>query len=137
EKMIKHLDSKIRMYSEEISIYEEYMLSDAEIVVVAFGTTARSALRAVKMARSDKIPVGLFKPITIWPAPVSRIKKLFRSANAFIIPEMNMGQYAQELSKLNKTNKHIEMLNKINGELITPEEILDSITKVWIQLTEI
>jgi len=137
EKMIKHLDSKIRMYSEEISIYEEYMLSDAEIVVVAFGTSARSALRAVKMARSDKIPVGLFKPVTIWPAPVSRIKKLFRSANAFIIPEMNMGQYAQELSKLNKTNKHIEMLNKINGELITPEEILDSITKVWIQLTEI
>jgi 2-oxoglutarate ferredoxin oxidoreductase subunit alpha len=50
---------------------------------------------------------------------------------------MNMGQYAQGLSKLNKTNKHIEMLNKINGELITPEEILDSITKVWIQLTEI
>ena len=136
DKAIRHLDSKIRLYAEEIAIYDEYMLTDAEIVVVAYGSTARAALRAVKMARGDKIPVGLFKPITIWPLPSSRIKNLFKNAQALIVPELNMGQYVQELSKLNKGNKYIESLTKVNGELITPEEILNSIIKVWIQITE-
>jgi 2-oxoglutarate ferredoxin oxidoreductase subunit alpha len=112
------------------------MLHDAEIVVVAYGSTARSALRAVKMARADKIPVGLFKPITIWPIPTSRFKRIFKNAQAIIVPELNLGQYVHELSKLNKINRHIESLTKTNGELFTPEEILKSIVKTWIQITE-
>ncbi|MDN5341128.1 2-oxoacid:acceptor oxidoreductase subunit alpha [Oceanotoga sp. DSM 15011] len=136
EKMIQHLDTKIRLYTEDISIYDEYMLHDAEIVVVAYGSTARSALRAVKMARADKIPVGLFKPITIWPIPTSRFKRIFKNAQAIIVPELNLGQYVHELSKLNKINRHIESLTKTNGELFTPEEILKSIVKTWIQITE-
>lgn len=136
EKAIKHLDSKIRLYAQDIALYDEYMLNDAEIVVVAYGTTARAALRAVKMARADKIPVGLFKPTTIWPLPTSRIKKIIKNTQALIVPELNLGQYVQELSKLNKENKFIESLTKVNGELITPEEILNSIIKVWIQITE-
>lgn len=136
EKMIRHLDSKIRLRAQEIALYDEYMVNDAEIVVIAYGSTARSAIRAVKMARSEKIPVGLFKPITIWPLPSARIKALFKNSQAIIVPEMNLGQYAQEISKLNKQNRHLEALNKVNGELITPEEILESIIKVWIQITE-
>ncbi|HOO74894.1 MAG TPA: 2-oxoacid:acceptor oxidoreductase subunit alpha [Tepiditoga sp.] len=136
EKMIRHLDSKIRLHAQEIALYDEYMVNDAEIVVIAYGSTARSAIRAVKMARSEKIPVGLFKPITIWPLPSARIKALFKNSQAIIVPEMNLGQYAQEISKLNKQNRHLEALNKVNGELITPEEILESIIKVWIQITE-
>jgi 2-oxoglutarate ferredoxin oxidoreductase subunit alpha len=136
QKMIDHLDSKIRLYTEEISIYDEYMLHDAEIVVVAYGSTARSALRAVKKARADKIPVGLFKPITMWPVPTSRIKRIFRNSTAVIVPELNLGQYVHEMSKLNKQNKHIESLAKTNGELFTPDEILKSIIKTWIQITE-
>jgi 2-oxoglutarate ferredoxin oxidoreductase subunit alpha len=112
------------------------MLHDAEIVVVAYGSTARSALRAVKKARADKIPVGLFKPITMWPVPTSRIKRIFRNSTAVIVPELNLGQYVHEMSKLNKQNKHIESLAKTNGELFTPDEILKSIIKTWIQITE-
>lgn len=136
QKMLNHLDSKIRLYTEEISIYDEFMMSDAEIVVIAYGTTARSAIRAVKMARADRIPVGLFKPISIWPIPTSRIKKIFRKAQAVIVPELNLGQYVHEISRLNKSNKLIESLTKTNGDLITPEEVLESIIKVWIQITE-
>jgi 2-oxoglutarate ferredoxin oxidoreductase subunit alpha len=136
QKMITHLDTKIRLYSEEISIYDEFMMNDAEIVIIAYGTTARSALRAVKMARKDRIPVGLFKPISIWPVPTSRIKKIFKKAHAVIVPEMNLGQYVYEISRFNKSNKLLESVTKVNGELITPEEILDSIVKVWMQITE-
>ncbi len=77
-KVLEHLDAKIRLYAEEISIYNEYLIQDAQIVVIAFGSVARSALRAVKQARSDKIPVGLFKPITLWPLPTSRLKMLLK-----------------------------------------------------------
>ncbi|PNR97051.1 2-oxoacid:acceptor oxidoreductase subunit alpha [Petrotoga sp. 9PWA.NaAc.5.4] len=135
-KVIEHLDSKIRLSTQEISIYNEYMLQDAQIVIVAFGSVARSALRAVKQARSDKIPVGLFKPITIWPMPTSRLKMIFRDAQIIIVPEMNTGQYAREMSKLNKMNRHVESLTKTTGELITPEEILDIVMKMWVQITE-
>lgn len=135
-KVLDHLDAKIRLYAEEIAIYNEYMIQDAQIVVIAFGSVARSALRAVKQARSDKIPVGLFKPITLWPLPTSRLKMLFKNSQIIIVPEMNKGQYVREISRLNKANRHIESLTKTTGKLITSEEILDVIVKMWIQISE-
>lgn len=135
-KVLEHLDAKIRLYAEEISIYNEYLIQDAQIVVIAFGSVARSALRAVKQARSDKIPVGLFKPITLWPLPTSRLKMLFKNSQIIIVPEMNKGQYVREISRLNKANRHIESLTKTTGKLITSEEILDVIVKMWIQISE-
>ena len=135
-KVLDHLDAKIRLYAEEIAIYNEYMIQDAQIVVIAFGSVARSALRAVKQARSDKIPVGLFKPITLWPLPTSRLKMLFKNSQIIIVPEMNKGQYVREISRLNKANRHVESLTKTTGKLITSEEILDVIVKMWIQISE-
>jgi 2-oxoglutarate ferredoxin oxidoreductase subunit alpha len=135
-KVLEHLDAKIRLYAEEIAIYNEYMIQDAQIVVIAFGSVARSALRAVKQARSDKIPVGLFKPITLWPLPTSRLKMLLKNSQIIIVPEMNKGQYVREISRLNKANRHIESLTKTTGKLITSEEILDVIVKMWIQISE-
>jgi len=135
-KVLDHLDAKIRLYAEEIAIYNEYMIQDAQIVVIAFGSVARSALRAVKQARSDKIPVGLFKPITLWPLPTSRLKMLFKNSQIIIVPEMNKGQYVREISRLNKANRHVESLTKTTGKLITSEEILDVIAKMWIQISE-
>jgi len=135
-KVLEHLDAKIRLYAEEISIYNEYLIQDAQIVVIAFGSVARSALRAVKQARSDKIPVGLFKPITLWPLPTSRLKMLLKNSQIIIVPEMNKGQYVREISRLNKANRHIESLTKTTGNLITSEEILDVIVKMWIQISE-
>lgn len=135
-KVLEHLDAKIRLYAEEISIYNEYLIQDAQIVVIAFGSVARSALRAVKQARSDKIPVGLFKPITLWPLPTSRLKMLLKNSQIIIVPEMNKGQYVREISRLNKANRHVESLTKTTGKLITSEEILDVIVKMWIQISE-
>ncbi|GAB6188827.1 2-oxoacid:acceptor oxidoreductase subunit alpha [Marinitoga arctica] len=136
DKVIKHLDSKIRLYSEEIAIYDEYMIDDAEIIVVAYGTVARSAMKAVKMAREDRIPVGLFKPITIWPFPVSKMKNILKKSQAVIIAEMNLGQMAMEISRINKFGRHIELVNKVDGDLISPKEILNSITAVWRRIIE-
>jgi 2-oxoglutarate ferredoxin oxidoreductase subunit alpha len=61
---------------------------------------------------------------------------IFKNAQTIIVPEMNMGQYVKEMSRLNKMNKHVESLTKTSGELITPEEILNVIMKMWVQITE-
>ncbi|PLV56980.1 2-oxoacid:acceptor oxidoreductase subunit alpha [Thermotoga sp. SG1] len=135
EKLIRRLTNKIRLHSDELALYEEYEVEDAEILVVAYGIVARSALRAVKIARRDRIKVGLFKPITIWPAPISRFRKLAEKVNTIIIAEMNLGQYAKELiSAIDRKSKVIRTINKVNGELIKPEEILDVITETQIEI---
>ena len=135
EKLIRRLTNKIRLHADEIAFYEEYETEDAEILVVAYGIVARSAMKAVKIARRDRIKVGLFKPITIWPAPVSRFRKLAEKVNTIVIAEMNLGQYAKELiSSIDRRSKVIRTINKVNGELIKPEEILDVITETQIEI---
>nr|WP_235599789.1 transketolase C-terminal domain-containing protein [Kosmotoga sp. DU53] len=128
---MRRLDHKIRLHADEIVKYDEYMVDDAEILVIAYGSVARSAIRAVRIAREDKINVGLFKPITIWPFPTTRLRQLLKKVSAVIIAEMNLGQIVYEVSRVNRrTNTQIELLSKVNGELISPQEILDVIAKV-------
>lgn len=129
-RLIRRLVEKIRLHADEISIYDEFMTEDAEILIISYGITARSAMRAVKIARNDKIKVGLFRPITIWPVARTRLKQLLSRVEAVIIAEMNLGQYAHEIIGLIKDSIKVKLLNKVSGELITPQEILDAITEI-------
>ncbi len=129
-RLIRRLVEKIRLHADEISIYDEFMTEDAEILIISYGITARSAMRAVKIARNDKIKVGLFRPITIWPVARTRLKQLLSRVEAVIIAEMNLGQYAHEIIGLIKDSTKVKLLNKVSGELITPQEILDAITEI-------
>ena len=129
-RLIRRLVEKIRLHADEISIYDEYMTEDAEILIIAYGITARSAMRAVKIARNDRINVGLFRPITIWPVARTRLKQLLSRVEAVIIAEMNLGQYAHEIMGLIKDSTKVKLLNKVSGELITPQEMLDAITEI-------
>ncbi|ANQ53118.1 2-oxoglutarate ferredoxin oxidoreductase subunit alpha [Thermosipho sp. 1063] len=130
EKLIKRLSNKIRLHIDEISIYDEYMTEDAEVLVIAYGVVARSALEAVKIARNDKMKVGLFKPITIWPLQVHELRKRLSKVEAVVIPEMNLGQYGREILRLVKPGTKVKFINKVGGELITPEEILAGINDI-------
>lgn len=129
-RLIRRLVEKIRLHADEISIYDEYMTEDAEILIIAYGIAARSAMRAVKIARNDRINVGLFRPITIWPVARTRLKQLLSRVEAVIIAEMNLGQYAHEIMGLIKDSTKVKLLNKVSGELITPQEMLDAITEI-------
>lgn len=137
EKLIRRLVNKIKLHADEIAIYDEYATEDAEILVIAYGITARSALKAVKIARQDRIKVGLFKPVTIWPVPTSRLKKLLNRVEAVVIAEMNLGQYAREIIALMRRNLKLKVITKVSGELITPGEILDGISEVLMDHFEI
>jgi len=131
EKLIKRLVDKIELNKDDISLYEEYMIEDAETFVIAYGSTARSVKYAVKLAREEGIKVGLFRPITIWPFLDKQIYELSKKVKKIIVAEMNLGQYAIEVERVAHKYTEVYRCNKVNGELISPDEILAKIKEVY------
>uniref|UniRef100_A0A7C4CF58 2-oxoacid:acceptor oxidoreductase subunit alpha n=1 Tax=Fervidobacterium thailandense TaxID=1008305 RepID=A0A7C4CF58_9BACT len=133
ERLIRRLVNKIKLHIDKIAECEEYMLEDAESVIIAYGTVARSAKEAVNIARAEGIKVGLLRPITIWPIPVNQMRKKLANVQNVLVAEMNLGQYASEVVKLVKPGTKLRVLSRVNGELIAPHEILDELNNMLLE----
>lgn len=127
EKLIKRIVNKVEKNIDDFSYYEEYKLQDAEIVIVAYGGVSRSAKSAVDALRKMNIKAGLFRPITIWPFLEKQINNVSKNAKEIYVAEMNLGQYFLEVERVAGKNCTVNKINKINGELITPDEIVKAI----------
>ncbi|QJW46848.1 2-oxoacid:acceptor oxidoreductase subunit alpha [bacterium BFN5] len=123
DELVRRLNTKIDNAIDDITLYTEHFLEDAEIVVVAYGGTARAAITAVKKAREQGIKVGLLKLITIWPFPGHMIKKVAEQAHTIIVPEMNYGQLVGEVQRYAGMERVIPV-NRIDGAFFDPDEIL-------------
>ena len=97
--LVQRLREKIGSHAHEIAEYEEYLLEDADIAVVAYGITSRCVQRAVEDARKEGIKAGLLRLITAWPFPSWKIQELAESVRAFIVPEVNFGQMVGEVER--------------------------------------
>jgi len=131
EGLINRLINKIEDNKDDIAIYEEYKLDDADVAIIAFGGTSRSAKCAVNMARKEGLKVGLFKPMTIWPFLDKQIIELSKKVKKIIVAEMNLGQYVLEVERVANKYADIYKCCKANGELITPDEILAKVKGVY------
>jgi 2-oxoglutarate ferredoxin oxidoreductase subunit alpha len=129
EKLINRLNNKIIDNLNDIVMSDSWLTRDADIIIVAYGAVSRSARKTVKEARAAGLRVGLFRPITIWPFPSKEIETLSRQAHTIIVPEMNLGQLKLEVERVVSGRSRVIGVNKVNGELITPSEILDAIIK--------
>jgi len=98
--------------------------------VIAYGSVARSARRAVREARNRGVRAGLVQLVTIWPFPRQAIEPLLRRVRAVLVPELNLGQISREVKRVNQGRTRIEKLNRIDGQLITPNEILSRLVKL-------
>jgi 2-oxoglutarate/2-oxoacid ferredoxin oxidoreductase subunit alpha len=98
--------------------------------MIAYGCVARSARRAVREAREKGIKVGLLKLTTLWPFMRSAVEKVLQTARVLIVPEMNMGQISREVKRVSGQVAKVITLNKVNGTIITPQEILNRILEV-------
>lgn len=127
ERLITRLNNKVMDHLDEITLTESWLTEDAEIIVIAYGAVSRSARRAVKEARAAGIKAGLFRPITIWPFPEKEVAALARQARAILVPEMNLGQLKGEVERAARCGTKVIGLNRVNGELITPGEILAAV----------
>jgi 2-oxoglutarate/2-oxoacid ferredoxin oxidoreductase subunit alpha len=128
---IRRLHRKISQSFAEIQRGEVYETEDAEVTVIAYGCVARSAKRAVRDARERGMKVGLLKLVTIWPFMRMAVEKVLQNSRTVIVPEMNMGQISREVKRVNKGTAKVFTLNKVNGEIITPTEILNRIKEVY------
>lgn len=129
-KLLRRLHDKIDSNKADIVDFEEYMVDDAEIVLVSFGAAARSAKAAVRRAREKGIRAGLFRLITVWPFPEEEIARLSRSAKAMLVVEMNMGQLYGEVRKAVRREVGVHLLGWTGGELVTPTLIVEKLEEV-------
>jgi len=130
DKNIRRLYSKIEKHKDEIIRVEQVYTEDAEMIVFAYGSVARSARNVVKKAREKGINVGLMRPITLWPFPEKEVSNLANRAKKIIVPEMNMGQIINEIRRVVPQGVEVEGINRVDGELITPSEIMNKIEEV-------
>jgi len=114
----------------EIQITKKLQIEDAEIVVIAYGSVARSARRAIKMARQQGIRAGLIQLVSLFPFPKNTVVNVMRQCKAVLVPEMNIGQISREVKRVNPESAEILKYNRIDGRLITPMEILEEILKI-------
>ncbi|AER66689.1 pyruvate flavodoxin/ferredoxin oxidoreductase domain protein [Thermovirga lienii DSM 17291] len=123
-KKSKRLMDKVEAYRDEIVEYDTEFVDDAEIIVVSYGSVARSALTAVKAAREEGMKVGYFRPITLWPFPDKELERLAEKASCIIVPELNYGQMVLEVERAVHGKAEVKPLNLVNGELFKPKDIL-------------
>lgn len=130
--MMERLRKKISYNIRDLVQIESRDMEDAKIAIFAAGITARSAKSAVAAARAEGIPVGLLRPLTIWPFPDDAVRKMLRNVDIVIVPELNQGQLIQELKRLTKDKADGDLIpiQRADGALITPLDILRVIREV-------
>ncbi|SDK74779.1 2-oxoglutarate ferredoxin oxidoreductase subunit alpha [Maridesulfovibrio ferrireducens] len=126
----ERLFRKIDQFLPDIQLVDEIDTEDAEVAVIAYGTVARSAELAVKQARALGVKAGLLKLKTLFPYPRKATEKLMYRAKTIIVPEMNMGQISREVKRVNNGQVSVRTINKVDGQIITPAEILKVLTRV-------
>lgn len=114
----------------DIESNEEYLTDDAEVLVLAYGSSARSARYAVNQLREEGIKAGLFRPITIWPFPEKRVEELGKQVNAIVLPEMNLGQMIFEVERIVKNDCKLAGVHRVDGDPLTPTQIIEKVKEV-------
>jgi len=125
--LLRRLQRKVEKAEPAIRDYFTESVDDCDVLVVAFGSSAMSALSAVRQARAKGVKAGLFRPKTIWPFPEEPLSKLASRVKRVIVPEMNLGQLILEIERIVAGRAPVEHLGKVNGELFRPEEVLVAI----------
>ena len=123
----ERLCSKLSASLDSFTFYEEHNEQDAEVLVVTYGITARSAMTAARKLSSSRTPVSVLALKTMWPIPEELIKRKAASYNRVVVIEMNHGQYVHEIRRI-LSHHSIAFLGQMDGNLITPSRIEEFIT---------
>ncbi len=130
EVLVQRLRDKIDHHAREIAEYEETLLEDADVAVVAYGITSRCVLRAVEDARREGVRAGLFRLITPWPFPSWRIEELAEQVRTLVVPEVNLGQMVTEVARAAGRRVKVVPLSYPAGAMPDPDRTLKLLRKV-------
>ncbi|MGB0989335.1 2-oxoglutarate synthase subunit alpha [Arcobacter sp. F155] len=126
QNLMDRLFNKVDAHLDELESYEEYMLDDAEIMIIAYGSVALSAREAINRLRKEGVKIGMFRPITLWPSPDKKINEWCSKIEKTLVIELNMGQYIQEIERASG-RRDFATLFKSNGRPIAPLEIIEKV----------
>ncbi|MCL2498034.1 MAG: 2-oxoacid:acceptor oxidoreductase subunit alpha [Symbiobacteriaceae bacterium] len=129
-KFIHHYHDKFAQNIDDIVVTKPYLLEDADYALVSFGCSVRSAKAAVQEARKQGIKLGLLQLVTIWPFPESAVAELSSKVKGIIVAEMNLRQVQGEVVKAVKGRTPVWGVNRVDSQMITPEEILALLREV-------
>lgn len=129
--LITRLFNKISKDFHLLQWFDSYQAEDAVVTVIAYGSVARSALRAVREGREKGLKVGLLKLRVLWPFMRRTVMRFLETSAKVLVPEMNMGQLSREVKRVNQGKCEVINLNKVDGTLITPEEILQKLEEIY------
>lgn len=124
----KHNEELLKIYAEieknEVR-WEEIMLEDAELVFTAYGTPARIAITVAENLRKKGIKAGVFRPITLWPFPYTRLREIAEqsSVKVFLDVEMSAGQMIEDVKLAVGDRKPIDFYGRLGGMIPTVSEI--------------
>ena len=130
ERNVRHIVDKIRNNAHKIIQVEKVYLDDAEVVIVAYGSTARVARQAVEDLRERGLKAGLLRLITLWPFPSKLVRELAGLAKAFVVPEVNYGQIAYEVERTS-VGAEVVSMPLMGGSIHLPEEIDDVVSEYF------
>ena len=122
-----HLQEKYRTIKEREVRYETIELDDADIMIVAFGSAARIAEKAIELAREEGIKAGLFRPITLWPFPEKQLAEAAHGKRGVLVVEINAGQMIQDVRLSVNGEEPVEHFGRLGGIVPEPEEIVKAI----------
>lgn len=127
-RLVSRINKKILNHKGAIVQTEDYFLEDAEIVLIAYGFTARTSLYALKRLRKEGRKIGMLRLKTLWPFPDEAVAEVGKKVKKVLVPEMNLGQVAGEVKKY--VSCEVISLNQTNGEVIAPERLIEALKKI-------
>jgi 2-oxoglutarate ferredoxin oxidoreductase subunit alpha len=128
-KLVTRLVNKLRVNADKIVDYREDGVEGADIVVVTYGITSRTAIPAIEQAQKEGMRIGHLRLVTVWPFPEKRIRELASKVKAFVVAELNLGQMVYEVERLAGGKAQVEHVPHAGGTVHNPKEIYAAIRR--------
>jgi 2-oxoglutarate ferredoxin oxidoreductase subunit alpha len=130
KRLVGRLLEKVRSNASRILRTEEFMVEDADVLVVAYGSVSRSAREAVRTLRAKGVRAGMLRPVTVWPFPTDRVRGLAPKVRAIVVPEVNYGQVVYEVDRCARGRTKVVLMPMLGGGIHLPEEIAAKVEEV-------
>lgn len=130
EKLMLRFQRKVTEDKPGLRDVERHMSDDAQVLFLAYGSSARAAKGAVSLARKEGLKVGLLRPIVIWPFPRSIVAKAASKVKHIIVPELNLGQIVGEVERAAEGKAMVHGISKVSSELFSPSELLEDVKRI-------
>lgn len=128
-----HLQAKYKEISENEVRFEEIACEDAEYLIVAFGSCARIAQKAIEIAREQGIKVGILRPITLWPFPSKEIERLSHHMKGILSVELNAGQMVEDVRLAVNNGVKVEYFGRMGGIVPDPDEVVEALKEKLVK----